>query len=172
MAAPAATKGQSPMRILINGLVALGARTGIGHYTAELIRCLRARLGDEAVWCFQPDWGGGLKTWWGRLRGRSSATAAHANGLRAWLAGGLRRLGQAVCERRFRALARAGFDLYHEPNYIPIDCEVPTLTTVHDLSVILHPEWHPADRVAHFERHFHKGLARCAHVLAVSEFTR
>jgi alpha-1,3-rhamnosyl/mannosyltransferase len=38
--------------------------------------------------------------------------------------------------------------------------------------VVLHPEWHPADRVAHYERHFVQALGQCAHVLAVSEFTR
>src|SRR5262249_39293201 len=48
----------------------------------------------------------------------------------------------------------------------------PTLATLHDLSVLLHPEWHPADRVAHFERHFERGLASCAHFLAISEFGR
>jgi alpha-1,3-rhamnosyl/mannosyltransferase len=38
--------------------------------------------------------------------------------------------------------------------------------------VLLHPEWHPADRVAHFERHFERGLSSCAHFLAISEFGR
>jgi glycosyltransferase involved in cell wall biosynthesis len=46
------------------------------------------------------------------------------------------------------------------------------VVTVHDLSVLLHPEWHPAERVAYYERHFQRGLSGCTHVLAVSEFTR
>ena len=64
------------------------------------------------------------------------------------------------------------FDLYHEPNYIPFPCDRPTIATIHDLSALLHPEWHPADRVAHYEQHFEPGLKRCCHLLADSEFTR
>jgi alpha-1,3-rhamnosyl/mannosyltransferase len=68
--------------------------------------------------------------------------------------------------------ARRGYDLYHEPNFIPFPCEQPTLATLHDLSVVLHPEWHPADRAVYFQTHFHRGLARCIHFLAISEFGR
>jgi alpha-1,3-rhamnosyl/mannosyltransferase len=46
------------------------------------------------------------------------------------------------------------------------------VVTLHDLSVVLHPKWHPAERVAFYERQFQRGLDRCIHVLAVSEFTR
>src|SRR5207245_1000631 len=58
----------------------------------------------------------------------------------------------------------------HEPNYIPLECDLPTVASVHDLSVLLHPEWHPADRVRHFEKHFLPGLKRCGHLLAISQF--
>jgi alpha-1,3-rhamnosyl/mannosyltransferase len=84
----------------------------------------------------------------------------------------LRICGQAVLAGRFRAACRRRFDLYHEPNFIPLPCDLPTVATLHDLSVLLHPQWHPADRVAHFERHFHKGLNRCVHFLAISETAR
>jgi alpha-1,3-rhamnosyl/mannosyltransferase len=62
-----------------------------------------------------------------------------------------------------------GYDLYHETNFIPLPSDKPTIATLHDLSVLLHPEWHPADRVRHFERHFERGLTRCVHFLAISE---
>jgi alpha-1,3-rhamnosyl/mannosyltransferase len=51
-------------------------------------------------------------------------------------------------------------------------CALPTVTTVHDLSVIEHPEWHPTERVRLFERHFAAGLRRAARLIAVSEFTK
>jgi alpha-1,3-rhamnosyl/mannosyltransferase len=73
----------------------------------------------------------------------------------------------------FRAhCRRGGFDLYHEPNFIPFDCDVPTIITVHDLSVLLHPEWHPAERVRLYERHFENGLARAAHLITDTHFLR
>src|SRR5205823_10169962 len=60
----------------------------------------------------------------------------------------------------------------HEPNFIPLPSDLPTVATLHDLSVLRHPEWHPADRVLHFERRFRRGLAQCVHFLAISEFGR
>src|SRR5262249_57187931 len=71
-----------------------------------------------------------------------------------------------------KLLARRAFDLYHEPNTIPLPCDHPTVATVHDLSVFLHPEWHPAGRVAYFEKHFLPSLERSRHFIAVSDFTR
>jgi alpha-1,3-rhamnosyl/mannosyltransferase len=76
-------------------------------------------------------------------------------------------------ERRFRAVcARRRPDVYHEPNYIPLPCDLPTVVTVHDLSALLHPEWHPADRATEFERRFRQGLRRTSHVLTDSDFVR
>src|SRR5262245_61894155 len=85
----------------------------------------------------------------------------------------LRNFGNACLARQLRKLlARGTFDLYHEPNTIPLPCDYPTVATVHDLSVFLHPEWHPAGRVAHFEKHFLASLERTEHFITVSEFTR
>jgi alpha-1,3-rhamnosyl/mannosyltransferase len=69
-----------------------------------------------------------------------------------------------------QAIRRGGYDLYHEPNFIPLECDLPTVTTVHDLSVLRHPEWHPAPRIAHFEINFRRGLERCCHLFTVSQF--
>ncbi|MBY0232472.1 MAG: glycosyltransferase family 4 protein, partial [Gemmataceae bacterium] len=48
----------------------------------------------------------------------------------------------------------------------------PTVVTVHDLSVLLHPEWHPADRVADFAAAFPRAIERADHVVAISETGR
>jgi alpha-1,3-rhamnosyl/mannosyltransferase len=89
------------------------------------------------------------------------------------MVGRLRALGDWLLARRFRAACRRGrFDLYHEPNFLPQASDLPTVATFHDLSVLLHPEWHPADRVTHFERRLRRGLAQCAHVLAISDAAR
>jgi alpha-1,3-rhamnosyl/mannosyltransferase len=76
-------------------------------------------------------------------------------------------------QRHLQAVLDAGrFDLYHEPNNVPFPCERPTLATVHDLSVLLYPAWHPAERVAEYERHWARAVGQCCHFLAVSDFTR
>src|SRR5262249_31556437 len=93
--------------------------------------------------------------------------------LRSQALGQARRWGRAVTAAYFRVQCRRHrFDLYHETNFIPLPCDRLTVATLHDLSALLHPEWHPADRVAHFERGFRRGLAQCSHFLAISEFGR
>src|SRR5262249_2061309 len=62
--------------------------------------------------------------------------------------------------------------LYHEPNHVPIRTHVPTVTTIHDLSVLAHPAWHPVDRVRWYERDFRAGVRQTRQFIAVSSFTR
>jgi glycosyltransferase involved in cell wall biosynthesis len=82
-------------------------------------------------------------------------------------------LGKTAVGIHFALHCRAaGYDLYHEPNFIPFSAPLPTVVTVHDLSVLLHPEWHPADRVRHHERHFGPAVRRARHVIAVSHQVR
>src|SRR5262249_30265877 len=109
-------------------------------------------------------------------KGTPSTSAAPLRASAAWrtrLLNVLRQGGRSLLHHHFRSLcARNHYDLYHEPNFIPLPSDLPTVATVHDLSVLNHPEWHPADRVALFERSFRRGLGQCAHVLAISEFGR
>jgi alpha-1,3-rhamnosyl/mannosyltransferase len=164
------------MRVLVNTLTVEGPRTGIGHYTCELVRALRRLHGEDAVGTFP----GGLlrraRAAWARAQqGGSAAPGGWAGRLRQAVRGGLvglaRRCGRSLVRASFRrAAAGGGFAAYHEPNYVPLECELPTIASVHDLSALLHPEWHPADRVAHFEKEFLRGLKRCSHLFAISEF--
>ncbi len=160
------------MRVIINRQVTAGRPTGVGLYTAGLVRALR-RLPGVEVERFPPRWLMNLAAVARRAR---SASAGGTTGEPSWrhrLMGLLRRGGDALLLRRFRAAcARTRPDLYHEPNFIPLPSDLPTVATVHDLSPLLHPEWHPADRAALYERRFRDGLRQCAHVLADSEHVR
>ena len=162
------------MRVLVNEISTWdGAKTGVGHYAASLVAALGAR-GEVEVAHYPPAWLGLTLAGWKRSRRwlpRPVATCRSAP-----LSPALDSppsLKHRLLQRHFERFCRGGqFDLYHEPNFIPFGCELPTVVTIHDLSVLLHPEWHPAERVRHYEQHFHRGLSRCAHVLTVSEFTR
>jgi alpha-1,3-rhamnosyl/mannosyltransferase len=165
------------MRVVVNRLAALGLKTGIGHYTVQLLRCLRQQAGPDEIDPFPTGWVGKVRAACARLRPRLEPRAAPGQaspaGLRRAALEQARRLGRAVIARYFRIVcARRRYDLYHETNFIPLAGDRPTVVTLHDLSVLLHPEWHPADRVALFERHFRKGLKDCAHFLAISEHGR
>jgi alpha-1,3-rhamnosyl/mannosyltransferase len=105
-----------------------------------------------------------------------SMTARAPSALSAWRTASTRlvqRAGSLFFRQAFRAAAaRLGCDLYHEPNYVPWRCDLPALATVHDLSVLLYPEWHPAERVKHFDMNFYRGLQRCVHLIADSHCVR
>ena len=162
------------MRVVINNLTAIRQKTGIGHHITELLRCLRAQRPHDEFVTFPGPWvtagihaWGALRKGIGRLKNTHDAVGPQSG--RPWL----HTVARACTAWHFRTgWANRAFDLYHEPNYIPLPCDRPTVATVHDLSVLLHPQWHPADRVAYFAQHFEAGLRRCAHLLAVSEFTR
>jgi len=167
------------MRVLVNGLLASGARTGIGHYTAQLLRCLRAQADGAEIVVFPGRWlrrvraiAAGVRACLVR-RGRPRGQARSSPGWRSRLAGMLRGWGERLLANRFRAACRGGgLDVYHEPNFIPLPSDLPTIATFHDLSAVLHPEWHPADRIASFEKRLRGGLAQCRHILAISDAAR
>jgi len=166
------------VRVIINRQVTAGRPTGVGLYTAGLVRALR-RLPGLEVERFPPRWLMNLAALARRARSLSASSgggSGASSGGSPWrrrLMGLLRRGGEALLLRRFRA-ACAGSrpDLYHEPNFIPLPSELPTVATVHDLSPLLHPEWHPADRAALYDRRFREGLRQCSHVLADSDCVR
>ena len=164
------------MKVLFNRFAALGAKTGVGHYTAELLGALE-RLAPEVIDPFPSGLTWKLGKLWGRLRPALSRAERRRDaarlGLKTRALHSIRSLGQAFLDRRFERTADARrFDVYHEPNFIPLPCEVPTVSTVHDLSVLLHPEWHPTGRVAYYEKRVPDLLKRTARFLAVSEFSR
>jgi alpha-1,3-rhamnosyl/mannosyltransferase len=159
------------MRVVVNQLAALGRRTGVGHYTAELLRCLRRQTPPGTITAFPDAFTRGAREAWGWLRQRLARQGT--GGGAASPGASIRGLARAVLTGYFQAQGRLrGFDLYHEPNFLPLACDLPTVATLHDLSVLLHPEWHPADRVAAYERDFRDGLARTTHVITVSDFAR
>lgn len=74
-------------------------------------------------------------------------------------------------ERKFQKLSR-GFDLYHEAGFFPFRSSLPTLFTVHDLSLLRFPHTHPKERVLFFKLFFPSRLSVASKILAVSNFTK
>jgi alpha-1,3-rhamnosyl/mannosyltransferase len=170
------------VRVLINQTSTFGKKTGVGHHTAELLRGLARQGGADQFNTFPPRWLGAVREVgrWVRsqlLSGAGGVPAARQDFSTppAGLRGVFFHLGRK-CNRRLNQClfrrAQARNDIYHEPNFIPLNLDLPTVITIHDLSVLLHPEWHPADRVAYFEKEFYRGLRQAEHFLAVSESGR
>ncbi|MCC6420557.1 MAG: glycosyltransferase family 4 protein [Gemmataceae bacterium] len=168
------------MRVVLNQWTVAGQRTGIGHCVAELMNELPGQAGADEVFYFPPAWVLRCKGLWGRLTsgppaGPSGGARPFAplRSLKAAARQTLRWCGRSANAWNFRRFVRRHrIDLYHEPNYVPFPSDLPTVITVHDLSALLHPEWHPSERVAHHHRHFPAAAARCRHFITVSDFTR
>jgi glycosyltransferase involved in cell wall biosynthesis len=165
------------MRVVINATAAAGHRTGVGHYTAELIRALAGTHSVRITLYPHP--------LLARLRTRLGGGPRPAEPVPAGAAPACRPLWKRVARVPFRwgwramieQEARHAFhprrvDLYHEPNFFPLPTRLPTVVTVHDLSAVLHPEWHPPDRVAEFHTKFSPRIRDVAHVLTDSDHAR
>jgi glycosyltransferase involved in cell wall biosynthesis len=172
------------MRVIVNQLSALGQRTGVGHYASQLFRCLQAQAGEVTIDSFPVGFGRRIWESGARIRSflepstqdwkaeRAPLRWAESH-VRTELVRWLRQCGRSMRARHFRAVCqRHRYVVYHEPNFIPLPTDRPTVATLHDLSFLLHPEWHPSDRVRYFDRYFAQGLKRCEHFLAISEFGR
>ena len=150
------------MRVVLNALAALKPKTGVGHHVAELHAALN-RLYPGTVWAYPG-------------RGRPAAAAGRGGEPARWkslAAAAVKAAGRAALQVHFGTVTRrAGFDLYHEPNFLPFASHLPTVVTVHDLSVIRFPEWHPADRASQHRRRLADAVRRAAHVITVSEAVR
>src|SRR5581483_1534248 len=112
------------MRVVYNGLPAAGAKTGIGHYLVELTRCLRAggcettSFVQTRLWRQAKALVAGLR---GGRRGPQPGAPPAGPTWRQHLVVRLRAASQALFARRFGSFTRGGgFDLYHEPNFIPL----------------------------------------------------
>lgn len=65
-----------------------------------------------------------------------------------------------------------GKSIYHAPNYIVPPFQGKTVSTVHDLSHVLYPQFHPRARVDYLNLTLGPSLARTTHVITVSEAVR
>jgi|SRR5579872_94497 len=162
------------MRVLLNGASTIRPKTGVGYTTLNLHRAITNVYPADQFWLCPGDtirnsasrFFKNIK----RPAGSISPPKPESQNRLKRLAVRTARLAYAT---QFQLAARLGnFDLYHEPNLIPFDVHLPIVVTVHDLSVILFPNWHPADRVKQFEKAFVRGVENAAHILVDSDSVR
>ncbi|MGV6815427.1 MAG: glycosyltransferase family 4 protein [Phycisphaerales bacterium] len=77
-----------------------------------------------------------------------------------------------VHSRALRSLAkRSDFGLFFEPNHLPASIAGTCVATIHDLSVLEHPEYHPAHRVEWWNRSVERAMDSTDHFICVSHAT-
>ncbi|MES2636297.1 MAG: glycosyltransferase family 1 protein, partial [Pseudomonadota bacterium] len=63
-------------------------------------------------------------------------------------------------------------DIYHEPNFLPLEFDGLTVITVHDLSYIRHPEAHPLERIRVMNKLLPPAIEHSNCIIADSHFTK
>jgi glycosyltransferase involved in cell wall biosynthesis len=154
------------MRVAFNATGLLSPLTGIGQYSRHVAMGLADCDGLNAEFFYGAYWSKEVR----------AAPMPSAASVLPWIRRNvpfsyeLRRLVQ---KHRFTSHARPGcFDLYHEPNILPLPFDGPTVVTVHDLSWIRFPHTHPIDRVRAMDKYFEPGLQRASLILTDSEFVK
>lgn len=162
--------------VLVNDRPLLGRRTGVGHYLAQLLAhwpadartrpagLLGLARRDRPIALPPIDEIPALE-----LRPLSALRPPHERrpgitpARRAW------ELASPPLIHLERALGRGR--VVFEPNHIPPARARPTLTTIHDLSVLERPGDHPPHRVAAWERGFARALDTSDRFVCVSRAT-
>ncbi|THU02833.1 glycosyltransferase family 4 protein [Lampropedia puyangensis] len=151
--------------------------TGIGRYTYELARRLadsediaRLRYFSMGQWVEDP-----IAALSQPVADDAPVAAPERKTLRDHLS------SSRVAVRVFAALTPALFGwrlrgnkaaIYHSPNYIVPPFSGKTVSTVHDLSHLVHPEFHPQARVDYLRLALAASLVRTDQVITVSETVR
>lgn len=167
------------MNILLNTESLHPPLTGIGNYTLNLIEQLNRLEAIDHLECFsgtqfftaqeaivhcrtaQPQTQHTQPSQTSRLRALARRIP-FAYQARAWLRNWQLRRHAAQCQRF----------LYHEPNFILKNHEGPCVATIHDLSFIHYPQYHPAERVAWIGGQLPKTLRRADFLITPSELIR
>ena len=78
-------------------------------------------------------------------------------------------LSQSILSKKLNALEKEGY-VYFEPNYIPYKYNGKILTTVHDLSYLTCPQFHPQERVKYLTANLKKAIKCSSHIMVDTDF--
>ncbi|RWU17791.1 glycosyltransferase family 1 protein [Pseudomonas alkylphenolica] len=170
------------MRLLLNTESLRPPLTGIGNYTLNLLDQLHAQAADSTIDCFDGarwlsatevlDGHGSVHT---PAPGEAPGARELTTRFRSFVRGlpFAYRARSAIRSAVFRreASKRKGY-IYHEPNFILKPHAGPCVATIHDLSFVHYPHFHPAERVEWLNRELPRTLARADYLITDSEIVR
>jgi glycosyltransferase involved in cell wall biosynthesis len=148
------------IRVAVDATAVPARLTGAGVYAARLLAALARRDDLELEAFCAPGAAAALAAPGLRLRPVALARAGRPARI-AWtqlLAG--------------RAAGGLPADLLHGVHYeLPLRTRLPAVVTVHDLTMLTHPEWHQASKVRYFAWAIRRAVAAARRVLCVSATT-
>jgi len=158
------------MKIAINSIPTLSQLTGIGNCIYSLIKEFN-RLRDDIDYTY---YYGSLEGFKKELRVYSPDSKVMIDSVK----GVARKIPLLPLISKglnsfMSGLHLGKFDVYFEPNFIPLKIRAKrVVTSVYDFSFHHHPEWHPKDRSAYFKDKFHKGIKRSDAIITNSNFIK
>lgn len=75
-------------------------------------------------------------------------------------------------QKAFNSNKHSNLDIYHEPSFLPLKFEGPTVITVHDLSYVKYPEAHPSERIRVMRKLLPTAIENSNCIIADSHFTK
>lgn len=153
------------MKLVVNATPLLGPQTGISNYAFHVCQGLRNQPEIDPTFYY-----GFFSPRLFRAQPQNSVLSKIKDMTRRFAP--LRKLYRLSKQYVARMYPRR-FDTYFEPNFIPLDLKAKrVITTVHDFSFHLHPDWHPRERVIYFRDNFWNNISRADTIITVSNFIR
>lgn len=160
-----------PPRILVNAIPAMRVSTGIGRYVLSLYGAMKRMYPDSLEIAFFTG---------SQVVYELKNTHAQPGGMRSsspfWKLPPLLSLAAryTLMRKREAILARVvkDFDLFHETSFFPPPlAKTPVLFTLHDMSLLRFPDWHPLERALFFQGLYRRRYRYADAILAVSQHT-
>jgi len=153
------------MRIILNTTSLLTQRAGIGNYTYNLFNNIR-KLNNCDLTYFS-----GIQIS-DKLNSNLSEKLNYKN------SDIISNLTPEIFKKEIKKfifennIKKNKYDLYHEPNYIPISTKIPFIITVHDLSPIKFQEYHKKNIVKNFTKYLSTSIEKSAAIIVDSEYIK
>ncbi len=156
------------MRIIINGHSLKPPLTGIGHYTQCLLQGLQHNARIRELVCIpkinNDDENLDKKNYW------STKINSFIRSLPGTYAA-LNKFRNINFKKKVASFSEKNF-IYHEPSYILRPYSGLKICTVHDLSHIHYPQYHPRERVKFLLKHLAISIEHAQHIITGSHFVR
>lgn len=153
------------MKIVINTIPLLAPLTGVGNYIYNLLIEFQRLMPDVTYTFYYGYFSKKLKVY-----GKEELVVYYR--LKEWakeipvVSVYARKLKHRLAQINFRK-----YDIYFEPNFIPLDIRSrKVVTTVYDFSFHHHPEWHPRERVEYFSKNFFKRIKKTDVIITISKY--
>lgn len=153
-------------KILIDTVSLLSPLTGIGRYTYEIAKQLQKNSNLK------------LKFFYGGFESKKLLSLSEKKDKQSLK---ISAVNTPIVKKVLRKLAHilnktfpSKCDIYWQPSFIPnADIRAKrVITTVHDLSFMLYKDFHPKQRVEHFEKHFLKNIAISDMIITGSNYSK